>query len=306
MAHLLLQQGHAVTGIDNLSDYYNPLLKRKRLEFLQTHPLFAFHWCDIEDPASLAVVIGDHAGWNAVVHLAARAGVRPSVQHPASYMQTNVLGTLNILDFCRDLHIPKLVSASSSSVYGAANAIPFREEADITQPLSPYAASKVAGEAICHSYHHLYKLDVSVLRLFTVYGPAGRPDMSMFRFVRAIVEGRPITVYGDGTQRRDFSYVDDIANGIISALRPGGFRVYNLGADHPVTLCDVIHLIESISERRAVIEYQPGDPSDVPATWADVARARQELGWTAKVPLETGIRNTIQWYLQNRDWAAVI
>ena len=226
--------------------------------------------------------------------------------HPARYIQTNVLGTLNILDLCRNLHIPKLVAASSSSVYGASDAIPFCEDLGIAQSLSPYAASKAAGEALCHSYHHLYKLDVSVLRLFTVYGPAGRPDMSMFRFVRGVIEGHPITVYGDGSQRRDFSYVDDIASGVISALQPSGFRVYNLGADHPVKLLEVIQLIESTSGKPAVMRYEPADPSDVPATWADVTRAGRELGWIAKVPLEKGICNTIQWYLQNRDWAATL
>ena len=301
VAELLLREGHAVTCMDNLSDFYDPLLKLKRLESLQRYPGFEFLLGDIEDPAQLRAAATGR--YDAVIHLAARAGVRPSVQDPAAYMRTNLLGTLNVLNLCRDLSITKLVSASSSSVYGSNNPTPFQEDFDTNQPLSPYAASKKAGEGICYTYHHLCKLDISVLRFFTVYGPAGRPDMSMFRFIRAIVEGQPITVFGDGSQMRDFSYVDDIARGIIASLKPCGFRIFNLGADDPVKLSRMIELIEEISNKPALIHYQPLDSSDVPATWANIARARAELGWKPEVRLEQGTRNAVQWYLEKREWA---
>jgi nucleoside-diphosphate-sugar epimerase len=304
VAELLLRRGDSVACIDNLSDFYNPLLKLRRVEALKTYPGFTFFQGDIEDPAQLRVAAPK--SYDAVIHLAARAGVRPSVQNPAAYLKTNVLGTLHVLDLCRDRGIAKLVAASSSSVYGGNNPTPFHEDYDTNEPLSPYAASKRAGEGLCYTYHHLYHLDISVLRFFTVYGPAGRPDMSMFRFVRAIVEGQPITVFGDGSQLRDFSYVDDIARGTIASLKPCGYRVFNLGADSPVRLSTVIDVIERLSKAKAVIQYQPADCSDVPATWADVTRARSELGWQPSIFLEAGTQATIEWYLENRDWARSI
>jgi nucleoside-diphosphate-sugar epimerase len=302
VSELLLRQGHAVHGIDNLSAYYNPLMKLRRLERLQKkYPNFSFVRGNIEEPLQLRAAAKDK--YDAVIHLAARAGVRPSVQDPAAYMRTNLLGTLNVLDLCRDLQIEKIVNASSSSVYGSDNPTPFHEDFNTDSPLSPYAASKKAAEVLCSSYHHLYRLDISVLRFFTVYGPAGRPDMSMFRFVRAIVEREPLTVFGDGSQLRDFSYVDDIARGVIASLLPCGCRIFNLGADSPVRLSRVIELIELACGKEAVIRYEARDVSDAPATWAHVGRARSELGWTPEVPLEEGIRRTLTWYLDNREWA---
>ena len=303
VSELLLAHGHTVHCVDNLSDFYNPILKRWRLEQLRTSGDFSFHECDIEHTEQFYDLVEGLGPLDGVIHLAARAGVRPSVQNPRAYFDTNVTGTLNVLDACRKLGIPKLVSASSSSVYGEHNVMPYREDADTNRPLSPYAASKKAGEELCFTYHHLYKLDISLLRFFTVYGPAGRPDMSMFRFIKAIVEGLPLTLLGDGLQIRDFSFVRDIARGVVAALRPTGYRVFNLGANHPVRLNVVIETIERLSSRKAVIRRQPADPTDVSATWADVSRARKELDWEPSVTLDEGVCGALTWYLTNRKWA---
>ncbi len=222
VGELLLAQGHTVHCLDNLSNFYSPILKHWRLEQLQASQEFHFHECDIEQAEQFHRVVEGLGPLDGVIHLAARAGVRPSVQNPRAYFDTNVLGTLNVLNVCHALGIPKLVAASSSSVYGENNPMPYQEDANTNRPLSPYAASKKAGEELCFTYHHLYQLDISLLRFFTVYGPAGRPDMSMFRFIKAIVEGEPLTLLGDGLQVRDFSFVQDIARGVIAALRPTG------------------------------------------------------------------------------------
>ena len=306
VTELLLEGGHQVVGIDNFDDYYSPLLKTWRLEELNKRENFQFLRSDIENLACLQKVVQDSNPFDAIIHLAARAGVRPSVANPTSYFRTNVLGTLNMLDVCHDFGIPKLVTASSSSVYGSNNPMPYREDADTNCPLSPYAASKKAAEELCFTYHHLYKIDISMLRFFTVYGPAGRPDMSMFRFIRGICEGRALTVFGDGHQRRDFSFVEDIARGAIAALKPVQYRVFNLGANHPVELNHVIDSIARIADRKAIVVYEPADPTDVPATWADVSRAHTELAWEPQTCLEEGIEKSSEWYKSNRDWAHAI
>jgi nucleoside-diphosphate-sugar epimerase len=306
VAELLLKDGHQVFGIDNFDDYYNPLLKSWRLEALSQHRNFRFLETDIQNVSCLRAVARDCGHFDAVIHLGAKAGVRPSVANPTSYYQTNVLGTLNVLDVCREFAIPKLVAASSSSVYGSNNPMPYREDADTNRPLSPYAASKKATEELCFTYHHLYGLDISMLRFFTVYGPAGRPDMSMFRFIRSIQEGQPLTVFGDGRQRRDFSFVEDIARGTIAALKTVQYRIFNLGANHPVELNHVIDSIARISDLKSIIDYKAADPTDVPATWADVSRAKSELDWEPRVCLEDGIEKSIHWYKCNREWAHAI
>ena len=299
---LLLWQGHTVHGVDSLDDFYNPLLKLWRIEQLKAHSRFKFHESNIEDLRALGAVAGLFDPIDAVIHLAARAGVRPSVENPWAYINTNIIGTLNVLELCRQLNIPKLVIASSSSVYGAHNPMPYHEDADTNRPISPYAASKKATEELSFTYHHLYGHDISLLRFFTVYGPAGRPDMSMFRFIRNIVEGQPITVYGDGLQSRDFSFVEDIARGVCAALKPVGYRIFNLGANHPVQLRCIIESIERLSHRTAIIDRQKSDPTDVPATWADVSRAKEELEWEPSVSLEEGICHSLKWYQVNRHW----
>ena len=245
----------------------------------------------------------DRGPYAAVVNLAARAGVRTSVSNPWVYYQANCDGTLNLLDLCRRFHVPKFLLASTSSLYGVHNPLPYREDADTNRPLSPYAASKKAAETLAYTYHYLHGLDVSVVRYFTVYGPAGRPDMSVFRFVRRIAENEPIVVFGDGTQERDFTYVDDIARGTVAALKPLGYEIVNLGGDRPVPLSAIIEQISSLVGHRATIHRQPAHRADVLATWADIAKARQLLGWSPQVPIEEGLRRCAAWYRENRALA---
>jgi UDP-glucuronate 4-epimerase len=302
-AQLLLDAGHRVVGIDDLNDAYDPALKEWRLGCLQGRSGFTFHKADIRDRAALERIVSKSGGIDAVLNLAARAGVRQSVEDPWVYFETNVTGTLNLLETCKARGVRKFLLASTSSLYGASNAMPYREDAGTDRPLSPYAASKKAAEALGYTYHYLYGIDVSVVRYFTVYGPAGRPDMSLFRFVQWIHEGRPVEVFGDGRQSRDFTYVDDIARGTIAALKPLGFEVINLGSDRPAVLADVIATIERLSGKSAERVFKPRHPADVTATWADISKARRLLGWEPKVPLEQGLENLVAWYRANRSWA---
>lgn len=302
-AQLLLDAGHTVVGVDDLNDAYDPALKEWRLGCLQGRSGFTFFKADIRDRAALERILGRGAGFDAVVNLAARAGVRQSVEDPWVYFETNVTGTLNLLEACKARGVRKFLLASTSSLYGGSNAMPYREDADTNRPLSPYAASKKAAEALCYTYHYLYGIDVSVVRYFTVYGPAGRPDMSLFRFVQWTHEGRPVEVFGDGRQSRDFTYVDDIARGTIAALRPLGYEVINLGSDRPAVLADVLASIERLSGKKAKRVFKPRHPADVTATWADISKARALLGWEPKVSLDEGLANLVAWYLANRSWA---
>jgi UDP-glucuronate 4-epimerase len=239
----------------------------------------------------------------AIINLAARAGVRQSVENPWVYIETNTTGTLNLLELARQHGVPKFVLASTSSLYGQHNPMPYREDADTNQPLSPYAASKKAAEALCYTYHYLYGIDVTVFRYFTVYGPGGRPDMSLFRFVQWTAEGRPVLVYGDGQQSRDFTYVDDIARGTIAGLKPVGYEVINLGSDQPVVLMDALRTVERLLGQSARIDFQPMHRADVPATWADISKAERLLGWRPQVTTDEGIRRLVAWYQANRAWA---
>lgn len=301
VAEVLLADGHTVVGVDNLNDAYDVRLKHWRLAQLEAQPGFAFHHLDITDRSALANLVD--SPFDAVINLAARAGVRPSVQNPWVYFETNVTGTLNLLEMCRELPVAKFVLASTSSLYGAHNPRPFREDADTDGPLSPYAASKKAAEVLCHTYHYLHGINVTVLRYFTVYGPAGRPDMSLFRFVQWIHEGRPVLVYGDGQQSRDFTYVDDVARGTVAALKLSGHQVINLGSDEPVVLMDAIRLVEDLVGNRADLRFEPRHPADVLATWADIHKAGQLLDWQPRVQLEDGLQRLVGWYKTHRDWA---
>jgi UDP-glucuronate 4-epimerase len=302
VAELLLADGHTVVGLDNLNDAYDVRLKRWRLAQLEGRPGFDFVQADITRREALdhPALAGD---FDALINLAARAGVRPSVQNPWVYVETNVTGTLNLLELCRARGIGKFVLASTSSLYGNRNPIPYQEDQSTDFPLSPYAASKKAAETLCATYHHLHAIDVTVLRYFTVYGPAGRPDMSPFRFVQRISEGWPITVYGDGRQSRDFTYVDDIARGTIAALRPLGYEVINLGSDTPFELIDMIRTIEKLTGRQAEAIYQPAHAADMPRTWADIGKATRLLEWRPRVGFEQGLGNLVAWYQANREWA---
>jgi nucleoside-diphosphate-sugar epimerase len=239
--------------------------------------------------------------FSAVVNLAARAGVRPSVEDPWVYYQANCDGTLNLLELCRRFGVRKFLLASTSSLYGGHNPVPFREDADTNRPLSPYAASKKAAETLAYTYHYLHGLDVSIPRYFTVYGPAGRPDMSIFRFIRRIAEGEPIVVFGDGSQSRDFTYVDDIARGTVAALRPLGYEVINLGGDRPTQLSAIIDQIGQLVGREPRIERRAAHPADVPATWADISKARHLLDWAPEISVEEGLRRSVAWYRENRE-----
>jgi len=322
VCELLLRNGHVVFGLDNLNDAYDVRLKRWRLSQLQGKPGFEFQMLDIMDREGLMQLFtrltadgdvkmshatGAEQPWQwAVVNLAARAGVRQSVENPWVYIDTNVTGTLNLLELSREFGVRKFVLASTSSLYGASTELPFSENAPTDGPLSPYAASKKAAEGLCFTYHYLYGIDVSVLRYFTVYGPGGRPDMSLFRFVQWISEGRPLTVYGDGTQSRDFTYVDDIALGTVAALRPIGYEVINLGSDKPVVLNDAICLLERLLGRQGRIERQDRHAADVQATWADIEKARRLLDWRPETQFEDGAARLVSWYQDNRDWASQV
>lgn len=304
----LIGDGHLVAGLDNLSDAYDTRLKEWRLNQLQTLSGFEFRIQDLNERETLIQTVEkiNKAGsgrLDAIINLAALAGVRQSVLNPASYYQTNVSGTLDLLEICREMDIPKFILSSTSSVYGQSEG-PFHElDSPTDQPLSPYAASKKAAENLSYVYHHLNGLNVTVVRYFTVYGPAGRPDMSIFRFVQKISEGRTITVYGDGTQQRDFTFVEDIARGTVAALALSKFQVINLGGNRPVPLNTVISMIETLVGRKAVIDYQPRHESDVSATWADIGKAQDLLAWSPRVTLESGLEKTVAWYCENRDWA---
>lgn len=291
-----------VVGIDDLNSAYDVRLKEWRLGQLRDAPGFTFHCLDIGNRDVLHSAVGDQS-FEAVVNLAARAGVRQSVEDPWVYQQTNVIGTLNLLELCRKTGIGKFVLASTSSLYGAETPRPFREDANTDRPLSPYAASKKGAEVLCHTYHHLYGIDVTILRYFTVYGPAGRPDMSVFRFIQWIAERRPVVVYGDGAQERDFTFIEDIVHGTVAALRPVGYEVINLGSNYPVAVADAISIIEDLVGERAEIVHRPAHSTDMTATWADISKAERLLAWSPRTSFRAGLARTVAWYHEQQGWA---
>lgn len=296
----LLERGDAVLGIDNMNDYYDPKMKEWRLLTLLNKPNFEFQKLDIGNYESLKSLLKGKK-IEAIINLAARAGVRASVENPWIYLDTNITGTLNLLELCKDNGIRKFVQASTSSIYGLEE-MPFSEDIKTDRPLAQYPATKKGAEVLCYSYHYLYGIDISIPRYFTVYGPAGRPDMSIFQFMRRINEDMPIRIFGDGKQKRDFTYVDDIAEGTIRGLKPLGYEIFNLGNNSSVELLYVINLIEDFLGKKAKMEFLPRHPADVPATWADIKRAKELLDWEPKVKIEEGIERTGRWYVENRDW----
>ncbi len=301
VADILLKSGKNVIGIDNVNDYYDVRIKEYRLKQLKKYPNFKFFKADIEDIKTLDKIFSKYKV-SSVINLAARAGVRYSMENPFVYVSTNTMGTLNLLEMCRKYKINKFVIASTSSLY-AGQKMPFTEALAVNTPISPYAASKKGAEAMCYSYHYLYGIDISVVRYFTVYGPAGRPDMSIIRFIKWIDEGTPIELFGDGSQSRDFTYVDDIAKGTIKALKKVGFEIMNLGGgNNPYELKYVIKLIEKHLGKKAEIDRKPFHKADIVATWADISKAKKILNWEPKIPLEKGIKNTVEWYLENKSW----
>jgi nucleoside-diphosphate-sugar epimerase len=301
VADILLKSGKNVIGIDNINDYYDVRIKEYRLKQLKKYPNFKFFKTDIEDIKTLDKIFSKNK-ISSVINLAARAGVRYSMENPFVYVSTNMMGTLNLLEMCRKYKINKFVIASTSSLY-AGQKMPFTEKLAVNTPISPYAASKKGAEAMCYSYHYLYGIDISVVRYFTVYGPAGRPDMSIIRFIKWIDEGTPIELFGDGSQSRDFTYIDDIAKGTIKALKKVGFEIMNLGGgNNPYELNYVIKLIEQYLGKKAKINKKPFHKADIVATWADISQAKKILNWKPTVSLEKGIKNTVEWYLENKSW----
>lgn len=296
----LLAENMNVVGVDNLNDYYDPRLKEWRLSSTNKSQNFSLQVLDISEYEPVRRLFLENK-FDAVINLAARAGVRASVEDPWVYLDTNVKGTLNLLECCKEFGVNKFVLASTSSLYGL-NEMPFRETDRTDSPLAPYSATKKGAEVLCYSYHYLYGLDVSIPRYFTVYGPAGRPDMSIFIFIKNIDNGIPITVFGDGKQQRDFSYIDDIADGTLKCLQPSGYEIFNLGSDNPVELMYVIKLIEDALGKKAVMKFLPRHPADVFATWAYIEKSKEKLNWYPKTTIEEGIKKTVEWYLENREF----
>jgi len=300
-AEFLLKEGYEVVGIDNLNNYYDVRLKNWRVEQLKKFDNFKFFNVDIENLGALKVLF-DTFRFDVVLNLAARAGVRYSLINPNVYLQTNAQGTLNLLELMKEKGIKKMVLASTSSLY-AGLPMPFKEDLPVNTPISPYAASKKAAEVMAYTYHYLYKMDISVVRYFTVYGPAGRPDMSIFRFIKWIDEGQPIKIFGDGTQARDFTYVDDIARGTILAMKPVGYEIINLGGGkNPISLKEIIKKIEKLLGKKANIQYLRPNKADMKETWADISKAEKLLDWKPEIDIEEGLKRTVKWYLENKDW----
>jgi len=305
----LLAENINVVGIDNMNDYYDTKLKEWRLQQLtvkgeklkvEKDTEFFFKKSDIGNFDEIKKIFSSHK-IDAVINLAARAGVRASVEDPWAYLDTNTKGTLNLLECCKDFGVKKFVLASTSSLYSF-NEMPFRETDRTDTPLAPYSATKKAAEALCYSYHYLYNLDISIPRYFTVYGPAGRPDMSIFIFIKNIDNSTPITVFGDGKQKRDFSFIDDIADGTLKCLQPFGYEIFNLGNDNSVELMYVINLIENALGKKALMNFSPRHPADVVATWAHIEKSKEKLNWYPKTTIEEGIHKTVQWYFDNREF----
>ncbi len=306
VSELLLAEGHTVTGVDNLCDAYDVRLKHYRQGRLQPQPGFCFHPVDICDRPALEGIAQESGPFDAVINLAARAGVRASVENPWAFVDTNMTGTLNLLELCRQHGIPKFVLASTSSLYGNDAPLPTPETASSERPLQPYAASKKGAEAMCHAYHFLNGIDVTVFRYFTVYGPAGRPDMVMFRFTQWIKEGRTVHLNGDGNQSRGFTYVDDIARGTLLGLKPVGYEIINLGGHETITINEMLARLEGLLGAKALVERQPAHKADMLANQADVSKARALLGWEPQVGLAEGMSRMVQWYLAERNWASQV
>jgi UDP-glucuronate 4-epimerase len=297
----LLREGHSVWVFDDLNPFYDPRLKQANLRDLEAlgHP-FKFVRGDICDRPALDALFGG-VKFDQVIHIAARAGVRPSILEPALYQRVNVEGTVNVLEAARSNGVHKVILASSSSVYGVNSKVPFREQDPIFQAISPYAASKLACEALAHVYHRLYDMDVVALRFFTVYGPRQRPDLAIRKFSEMIMAGKPIPVFGDGSTARDYTYIDDILNGIAACISGDfGYEVFNLGESQIVRLDRLIELLEDALGKKAIIDRQPAQPGDVPLTFADVTKAKTQLGYDPKVKIEEGIRRFAEWFQNTR------
>jgi UDP-glucuronate 4-epimerase len=302
----LLKQGHEVIGVDNLNHYYNPVWKRANLKEFKDEANFTFHQLDITDQEALEKIFKkqEKTGQkiDKILHLAARAGVRPSIEQPKLYQKVNIRGTLNLLELAKEFMVPHFVFASSSSVYGNQKKVPFSETDPVNNPISPYAATKKAGEMLCHTYAHLFGIKMTCLRFFTVYGPKGRPDMAPYLFTEAIIKGETINKFGDGTSRRDYTYIDDIVQGIKAALKqPFEFEIINLGNNTPVTLNRFLDLLQEIIGKEAKINQMPMQPGDVDQTYADISKAQELLGFAPKTSFKQGLTKFVEWYQHNRS-----
>ncbi len=300
LSERLLKEGHRVIVLDNFDDFYDPRRKRKNLEPLGNNLRFSLYEGDLRDKDLLDKVFSAEA-IEIVAHLAARAGVRPSIQFPALYADVNIRGTLNLLDACRHHGVRRFVFASSSSVYGNNPKVPFAESDSVDKPISPYAATKKAGELISYTYHYLYGLDVACLRYFTVYGPRQRPEMAIHQFTRLIHQGRQISLFGDGSSCRDYTYVEDAVEGTVNALfREHGYQIYNIGESQTTSLRELVYLIENLLGKKGVTEYLPAQPGDAERTYADIRKAREKLDYNPKTDMLTGLKKFVEWYLEDQ------
>ncbi|MGI3903998.1 MAG: NAD-dependent epimerase [Janthinobacterium lividum] len=314
LATRLLAEGDRVTGVDNLNDYYDVDLKRARLELLRAHPNFTFEQIDLSDKPSIDALF-DREPFDLVVNLAAQAGVRYSLVNPHAYINSNISGFVNVLEACRHTRVGHLLYASSSSVYGALTAMPFSVRQNVDHPVSLYAASKKANELIAHTYSHLFRLPTTGVRFFTVYGPWGRPDMALFLFTRAILAGQPIDVFNNGQMERDFTYIDDIVEGLVRLGRQPAtpdlgwdsahptpntsnapYRIYNIGNHQPVRLLKMIEILEDCLGRKAEKRFLPMQPGDVPATYADIDDLKRDVGFEPAISIEVGVERFVRWY----------
>jgi len=298
----LLSEGDwQVSVVDDFNNFYEPRIKRANVKRHDQNPNYRLFEADIRNQTSLKRIFAENA-FDCIVHLAARAGVRPSLEQPLLYAETNVNGTMNLLELAREYRIPQFVFGSSSSVYGINAKVPFREDDPIRQPISPYAATKAAGELLCHTYTHLYGMRCVCLRFFTVYGPRQRPDLAIHKFARLISEGKPIPVFGDGTTRRDYTFIEDIVAGVCAAIDydKSDYEVINLGESRTVELRELISLLEQELGTTAKIDRQPLQPGDVPQTFADITKARQLLAYNPQTQIEAGIRKFVAWFRESR------
>ena len=296
VAKKLVDDGYEVVVIDNLNDYYSPQLKKDRLQFILKKPDYVFEKVDISDFKSLKKIFEKY-NFDAICHMAAQAGVRHSLKNPWLYEQSNILGTMNLLELAKDFGIDKFVFASSSSVYGGNTKVPFSESDRVDNPISFYAGTKRSKELLAHTYHHLYGIKITALRFFTVYGPWGRPDMAYFGFTDLISKGKQIDVYNHGKMRRDFTYIDDIVDGVVSALEKDfDFEIFNLGNNKPVELIKFIELLEEHLGMKADKRLLPIQPGDVAETWADIEKAKEKLGYNPQTTVEEGLKKFVDWY----------
>jgi UDP-glucuronate 4-epimerase len=296
----LLARGERVVCVDNFDSFYDPAIKRANLRAVMAHERFSLVEADIRDQGAMAKLCETHRV-DRVFHAAARAGVRPSLADPLLYEDVNVRGTITLLEVIRRRPISTFVFASSSSVYGGLTTVPFSETAVVNRPISPYAATKLAGEVICHTYHHLYGLPITCLRFFTVYGPRQRPEMAIHQFVRLIEAGQPVPMFGDGSAKRDFTYIDDVVQGVLAALdQPFPYEIFNLGESETIELKALIQLIEQSLGKKARIEALPAQPGDMPVTYADITKAEALLGYRPSTPVKDGVKQFVEWFRGKR------